>query len=88
MKANIPLFRAKEINTNELLVGNYNFVNGKHYMNDTCGDLDDTDYGWGFREIDTSTLSISFDGGNSWYSDFESIADICREYLPKIEQRA
>jgi len=60
MKTTIPEYRAKKIDSDEYIIGNLNKVNGNLYLNGTTGDLDDTDYGWGFVEIDPTTLSIHF----------------------------
>jgi len=57
---NIPIYRSKKIDSDEYVVGNLNKVNDNLYINGFTGDLDDTDYGYGFDEIDTTTVAIHF----------------------------
>lgn len=60
--------RGKDKRDGEVMKGNLNIVNDKIYINGFNGDLDDTDYGWGFVEIPPETLEMSFDNEKTWRS--------------------
>ena len=72
MKTNIPLFRAKKLDSDEYVNGTYVSSFHKHYIaminciheNNYNQIVFDEGY---FEEIDTSTLAISVDG-ITWFS--------------------
>ena len=50
------LFRGKRVDNGEWVEGNFNTVDGKSYINDTIGDLEDIDYGYGFALVYPDTV--------------------------------
>lgn len=90
----IPIYRAKKIDGDEYVEGYYSYSPDTKHGHDECNKLIHfiNSYRWtwvGWKHvhsiIDISTLAISFNNGKTWYSDFESIDDICREYLPDLK---
>jgi len=88
---NLPIYRAKKIDSDEYVEGYYFYENievVKHEFKDVYQEAENhyMGFGNGYADlIDPSTLAISFNNGKTWYSDFESVDDICREYLPELK---
>ena len=67
--SNIPIYRAKKIDSDEFIEGFYSPRFFMCFSDDICDTISDRD-GRQF-EIDLSTLAISFDNGLTWRSLIE-----------------
>lgn len=75
MKTQIPIYRAKKIDSDEYVCGL--LTQDFHGSYSISGNIP---YGCYSYKINLSTLEISFDGGKFWYDDFDLVDKLLKSH--------